>query len=865
MTPTTDTTKTDSMQTVRIFTVVPELPARLEGLRTLAYNLWWTWHSEAIELFQRLDPKLWEQCGHNPVLVLGRLEQQTLDNLAKDESFVRHLDSVMAKLQEHLTAGNWFSRRGKDAGEEGLQIAYFSAEFGLTEVLPLYSGGLGLLSGDHLKAASDMGLPLVAVGMLYREGYFRQYLSSDGWQHEKYPENDFYNLPILPVRDEAGKQLRVSVRCGQNDVLANVWQVNVGRIVLYMLDTNVSENTPADRSITSRLYGGDREMRVRQEIILGIGGVRMLEALGIKANVFHMNEGHSAFLSLERIRRLMEIEQVNFTQASQAAAAGHVFTTHTPVPAGNDMFSPELMSRYFRDYAESLGLSWEQFLGLGRQEPGNNKEDFCMTVLALRLSDHANGVSALHGKVSRKMWGNVFPSLPEDEIPIISITNGVHSRGWLSHEMCELLDRYLGPDWAEDVSDHRVWNRVESIPGSELWRTHERRRERLVAFVRRSLSRQLQNRGAGANELAQAAEVLNPEALTIGVARRFASYKRTTLLFRNLERLCKAMLDKGRPVQIIVAGKAHPCDNAGKELIRDIIRLAQDSELRRHVVFVEDYDINVARYMVQGVDVWLNTPRRPMEASGTSGMKASVNGVLNLSVLDGWWCEAYSPEIGWAIGRGEEYFDHDYQDQVESEAIYNILEREIIPLFYDRGAGGLPNGWIERMKKSMSAIPARFNTARMIQEYTELCYLPAHQRWDTLGGDHLARSRELLAWRERIASQWSKVAVRAVHAETEKPLLLHEELPVRVEVELGQIDPKDVKVQLYCSPLDTRGRLGAGDTTELAHGGQIEDNLHAFTGAIRCPSTGRYGFAVRVLPNHPDLTLRQTQGLVLWA
>ncbi|NIA07203.1 MAG: alpha-glucan family phosphorylase [Actinobacteria bacterium] len=853
------------MQTVRIFTVVPELPERLEGLRTLAYNLWWTWHTEAIELFQRLDPKLWELCQHNPVLMLGRLEQQTLNSLAEDEAFVTHLDTVMGKLQEHLTAGNWLSRQGKEPVAEGLQIAYFSAEFGLTEVLPLYSGGLGLLSGDHLKAASDMGLPMVAVGLLYREGYFHQYLSADGWQHEKYPENDFYNLPILPVRDEAGKQLRISVRCGQRDVLANVWQVNVGNIVLYMLDTNVSENTPADRSITSRLYGGDRELRIRQEIILGIGGVRMLEALGIKATVFHMNEGHSAFLALERIRRLMETEKVNFTQASQAAAAGNVFTTHTPVPAGNDMFSPDLMSRYFADYAGLLNLNWEQFLGLGRQEPQNNKEDFCMTVLALRLANYVNGVSALHGKVSRKMWGNVFPSLPEDEVPIISITNGVHSKGWLSSEMNSLFNRYLGPHWAQETSDSRVWKRVEDISSGELWRTHERRRERLVAFVRQELRRQLERRGAGASELAQATEVLDPEVLTIGLARRFASYKRCTLLLRDVERLRRILLNKERPVQIIIAGKAHPCDNAGKELIRDIIRLAQQDDFRHHVVFLEDYDINIARYMVQGVDVWLNTPRRPMEASGTSGMKAAVNGALNFSVLDGWWCEAYSPEIGWAIGHGEEYFDHDYQDQVESEAIYNILEREIIPLFYDRGPAGLPNGWMDKMKKAMSVIPARFNTARMIQEYTQLCYLPAHQRWIALSGDHLARSSALLAWRERIESQWPNVAVRAVHAQTDQPLLLHEQMPVRVEVDLGQIDPVDVKVQLYCSPLDTRGRLGAGDTTELSYEARLEDNAHAFTGAIRCPSTGRYGFAVRILPNHPDLTLRQMQGLILWA
>ena len=463
------------------------------------------------------------------------------------------------------------------------------------------------------------------------------------------------------------------------------------------------------------------------------------------------------------------------------------------------------------------------------------------------------------------MWANVFAPLPEDEVPIVSITNGVHSRGWLSHEMTGLFDRYLGPHWVDDPSDHRLWERVEDIPGSELWRTHERRRERLVAFVRRGLHQQLKRRGAGPNELAKSMEVLNSEALTIGVARRFASYKRCALVLRDIDRLRGILLNKDRPVQIIMAGKAHPCDNAGKEIIRNVIRLTQEDDLRHHLVFLEDYDINIARYMVQGVDLWLNTPRRPMEASGTSGMKAAVNGALNLSVLDGWWCEAYDPQIGWAIGQGEEYFDHDYQDQVESEAIYNILEREIVPLFYDRGTGDLPRAWIDKMKKSLTSIPARFNTGRMIQEYTELSYRPAHERWTALSADHLERTRKLLAWRDLIEARWPKLSVRAVHAQTEQPLLLHEEMPVRVEVHLGQIDPEDIKVQLYCSPLDIRGRLGPGDTIELAHEGCIEDDVHAFAGAIRCPSTGRYGFAVRVLPSHPDLSLRQIQGLMLWA
>ena len=738
------------MKPIRTFTVTPLLPAELEGLRVLAHNLRWAWNHDAIELFRRLDSDLWEATEHSPTRMLGSIAQAKLEAAAADEGFLAHLERVTQDFVDYQAGeSTWFTQAHGRA--DGPLVAYFSAEFGVTECLSIFAGGLGLLAGDHLKSASDLGLPLIGVGLLYQQGYLRQRLNEAGWQQEAYTDNDFYTLPLTLEHQPDGTPLTVNVAYPGRMVTAQIWRAQVGRVALYLLDTNLPINRPEDREITDQLYGGDLETRLKQEMMLGIGGFRACQALSLHPQVYHMNEGHAAFLALEHVRHLIESRGATFDEARAAATAGLIFTTHTPVPAGHDHFSPELMDRYLIDYARSLGLSRHDFLALGRQNPADDRSTFSMTVLALRMAAYSNGVSKLHGEVSRQMMQGLWPGVPENEIPIGHVTNGVHYRTWISSEMDQLYDRYLGPRWTEEPADRTVWQRVERIPTEELWRTHERRRERLTSFARRRLRIQSEQRGAPPSEIEAADEVLNPEALTIGFARRFATYKRATLLLRDPDRLLRILDDPQRPVQIIFAGKAHPRDNEGKELIKQIVGLARQEAFRRHLVFLEDYDITVARYLLQGADVWLNTPRRPLEASGTSGMKAMANGALNLSVLDGWWDEAWdmsdprSTPLGWAIGGREDYSDQAYQDQVEAEALYDLLEHDVIPTFYERGANNLPRRWISRMKASIGILSPFFNTHRMVQEYAERFYLPAATRYRQLTADGISGAKALAA------------------------------------------------------------------------------------------------------------------------
>jgi starch phosphorylase len=700
---------------------------------------------------------------------------------------------------------------------------------------------------------------------MYREGYFRQYLNVDGWQQERYPENDFFNLPLIPETRPDGSPLIVGVPFPGREVFLRVWRIQVGRIPLYLLDTNIPKNSAEDRTITARLYGGDHDMRVRQEMVLGIGGLRALIALGKAPTVCHMNEGHSAFCGLERIRLLMEEARLDFAAAREAVAAGAVFTTHTPVPAGNDVFAPQLIEHYFGDMIARLKIDKQEFLGLGRQNPRDPNEPFCMTVLAIRLANVTNGVSKLHGSVSRKMWKSIWPELPDAEIPITSITNGIHTPSWVSADVLQLYERYLGVSWMERPADHAIWRRADSIPDAELWRTHERRRERLVAFARRRLKTQLKNRGAPPAEVARADEVLDPDALTIGFARRFATYKRGTLIFRNIERLNAILNNKDRPVQIIFAGKAHPRDHGGKELIAEILHTARRPELRRRIVFLEDYDINMARMLVQGVDVWLNNPRRPLEASGTSGMKVCCNGGLNLSILDGWWVEGYAQDNGWAIGAGEEYTDLTYQDDVESRAIYDLLEQEIVPQFYTRTSDGLPRAWLRMMKRSISSCCPIFNTNRMVQEYVEKCYWPSAQRFAMLSADGLKKAAQLARWRKRLAQAWSAVRVEAVEAQGADPMTVGGQLDVRARVQLGGLSPDDVEVQLFHGQVDSFGDIPNPRTVPMGHNGKPEGGgTWSFQGTIPCRSSGQHGYAVRVLPKHADLGNPFEPGLLTW-
>jgi starch phosphorylase len=857
------------MRPSHTFRVIPSLPASLERLRDLAHNLSWSWNHDAIDLFRRLDRDLWETTHHNPVLMLGTIRQERLEEVMADDGFMAHLERVGRDLDRYMQARNTWSSKNYPEGD-GARIAYFSAEFGLTESLGIYAGGLGILAGDHLKSASDLGLPLVGVGLLYQQGYFRQYLNPDGWQQEQYPDNDFYNLPITLERQLSGAPLTVEVEYPGRTVKAQVWRAQVGRVPLYLLDANVEGNRSDDRDVTDQLYGGDSDMRIRQEILLGIGGIRALELLGLRPAVCHMNEGHSAFLALERIRLLMQDGQLTFAEAREAAVAGHIFTTHTTVPAGIDWFHPDLIEHYFSSYYPRLGLSRNEFMGLGRMKPSEPNGYFCMAILAMRLAYRINGVSRLHGKVSRLLWQEVWPQVPTDEVPILGINNGIHARSWISNDMAGLYDRYLGPRWSERPGDAKIWQQATRIPDEELWRTHERRRERLVSFARGRLREHLERRGGSPSEISHADEVLNPEALTIGFARRFATYKRATLLFRDVERLARILGDKDHPVQIIFAGKAHPQDNPGKELIRQVIHLARRQEFRNRVVVIEDYDMVVARYLVQGVDIWLNNPRRPHEASGTSGMKATANGALNLSILDGWWAEGYTPDAGWAIGGGEEYRDDqfDYQDTVESNAIYDLLEKDIVPLFYERGRDGLPRGWIAKMKAAMSRHARVYNTNRMVGEYSELCYVPAAQRTKRLmGTDRSAeRAKKLAAWKSKVSAQWAQVRIDGVTAEQPagQDLQVGDQLQVEAQVRLGTLKPTDVAVELFYGPLDAEGQIVESHAAPMLIAQSKGEGSYVFAGAIPCHMSGRYGYTLRILPHHEDLGSPFEMGLVLW-
>lgn len=860
------------MKPVQTFMVVPKLPASLESIRDLVYNLRWSWDHETIELFRRLDDDLWESSGHNPVLMLGRIDQSRLQAAAGDSAFLAHLERVTAEFSAYMRGGEaWF---GRQYGKENtpLSVAYFSAEFGLTESLSIFAGGLGILAGDHLKSASDLGLPLVGIGLLYQQASFRQRLTTAGWQQEVSEDNDFSNLPLTLEKDRKGAPLMVTVPLAGHDVYAQVWRVQVGRVPLFLLDTNIAHNSRIeDRAVTNQLYGGDRETRIRQELVLGVGGHRALGAMGIKPTVYHMNEGHSAFLALETVRKLMVEQKLSFRESAEQASASLIFTTHTPVEAGHDYFSPALAQRYLQDYARSFGISWEEFLGLGRRNPSDGGEEFCMTALALHLASRSNAVSKLHGEVSRHMWQSLWPGVPVDEVPVKHVTNGVHFQSWISREMNQLYDRYLGPRWRDEPADRDVWQNVAGIPAEELWRSHERRRERLVGFARKRLVAQLHRRGAPAAEIIASEDVLDARVLTIGFARRFATYKRANLFLHDPDRLVRILTDAQRPVQIILAGKAHPQDDAGKELIRRIVSMIREKDLRHRLVFLEDYDMSVARYLVQGADIWLNTPLRPLEACGTSGMKAAANGVMNVSTLDGWWAEAWHADApgnlspGWAIGRGETFEDRAYQDEKEAEAFYDLLERDLVPTFYDRKADGLPRRWLARMKAAIASLCHVYNSHRMVKEYTEDHYLRAHQRHCELAAAGASHAKELAAWKDRVRANWPQVRIESIETPLGNSVPVGAGVASRVKVHLGTLSPEEVAVELYAGRLDSHENI-TGGLACLMRAVAREGDLHIFeTTYGPCAESGLHGYTVRVRPHQADSSAALMPGCITWA
>jgi starch phosphorylase len=847
------------MGNFRKFKVVPDLPEKLKPLLDIAANLWLTWNPEAIKLFLTMDGDLWEKSLHNPVRLLGEISQSKLDELARDEGFLSEVQRVGEQLDQYLHLVRSINHSHQVA------IAYFSAEYGLSDALPIYSGGLGILSGDHVKSASDLNLSFHGVGLLYQLGYFQQYLNMDGWQQDFYQVNDFHNMQVQEVRRADGSPLEIEMDFPGRRLYLKVWRIQVGRVAIHMLDSNTERNSEYDRRLTAQLYGGNSEMRLQQEIILGIGGVKMLEALGIQFSVVHMNEGHSAFTSFERARSLMKNGGLGFAEAMEAVRQSSVFTSHTNVQAAHDVFGPEMVKNYFSGYLKEFNVQLSDFMAFGRVHPENQQEGFSMTVAAVKNSAFVNGVSALQAEVSRGILKNLWPALPPEHVPVQAITNGIHIPSWISFEMNDLFERYLGGKWREKQDYQDAWEKVLNIPDPELWNVHEIRRRRLIAFTRQRLQKQLLAKGASNLLISESQEAMNPVALTIGFARRFATYKRAYLIFKDRERLLRILNNAERPVQLIFAGKAHPQDQAGKELIKDIVAFMSSEHLRAKIAFIEDYDINVARYMVSGVDIWLNTPLRPFEACGTSGMKAACNGVLNFSVLDGWWDEAYDLKNGWAIGNREAYTDKDYQDEVESKAIYSILEKDIIPLFYERGSDGLPREWIRMMKHSLVTIASRYNTNRMVKEYFSKFYKNAAERYAGLSADGFAPLRELVKWKCRMRGEFPALRIEGVQADTGRTYKSSEQFRIQADLFLGRIAPEDVRVDAYYGTILGEDALQNSALAPLGEVEKIGDGRFRFGGAIPCGHTGNFGFKLRVTPFHPLMADPYEMGLVLWS
>ncbi|HVL82653.1 MAG TPA: alpha-glucan family phosphorylase [Actinomycetota bacterium] len=841
------------MRALRSFLVRARLPEPLLPLHEIAMNLWWSWDGRCRELFRRVDPAGWEEAGHNPVSLLYQLSRGRMDELASDADFLAHMHWMRQEMQRYLSEPRWFQSKGTDLR----RVAYFSPEFGISEALPQYSGGLGVLAGDHLKAASDLGVPLVAVGLLYRHGYFRQDLDVDGWQREDYPTLDPEAMALVAVDDVA-----VEVDLAGVPLHARVWRGEVGRVQLYLLDANVASNDEAGRQVTDRLYGGGQEHRLRQEILLGIGGVRALAGIGAEPQIFHTNEGHAGFLALELIRDQLAAG-LTLAEAVQATRAQTIFTTHTPVPAGIDRFPRDLMERYFSSWCESSGVPFDELMALGHAPDDPADAPFNMAMMSLRLAGLANGVAELHGNVSRRMFAPLWPGVPEDEVPITSVTNGVHARTWVSVEMAELLDRWVGPNWPEAGPEE--WARIEECPDEELWAVRERGRRRLVEFVR-SRIRTAGAPGAVEPEAYWADDTLDPYALTIGFARRFAGYKRATLLLSQPERLIRLLGDQHRPVQLIFAGKAHPADQWGKEMIQRIVAFSAEAGIRTRMTFIENYDMAVARELFAGADVWLNTPRRPQEACGTSGMKAALNGGLNCSILDGWWDEMFDPSAGWAIPSAEALPDETRRDAQEAESLFDLLERRVVPLFYEREWQAPPHRWVQRIKASLRILGPQVSAARMIRDYVDRIYVPAAVRCDALSHGSYERARALAAYIERVRQAWPQVSVGV--CETDEALYeLGTKREVRTQVHLGSLEPSDVEVQLLHGPVEGDGEMSRSsvEVMSVAAGGARAGGTYVYETTFPVQRAGRYGFTIRVVPSHPDLPSATSLGLVAWA
>ncbi|MFB7247628.1 DUF3417 domain-containing protein [Streptomyces populi] len=856
------------MKAIRRFTVRPVLPEALHPLSDLARNLRWSWHAETRDLFRSVDPERWAACGGDPVRLLGSVPAGRLAELTQDSGFLRRLAAVRDDLREYVSGDRWYQEQTSDLPTA---IAYFSPEFGITAALPQYSGGLGILAGDHLKAASDLGAPLIGVGLLYRHGYFRQSLSREGWQQEHYPVLDPNELPVVPLGEDDGTPAQVSLALpGGRALRARIWLAQVGRVPLLMLDSDVEENGAGERGVTDRLYGGGSEHRLLQEMLLGIGGVRAVRTYcrltGHPApEVFHTNEGHAGFLGLERIAELTD-EGLDFEAALEAVRAGTVFTTHTPVPAGIDRFDREVVARHFGVDAELPRIDVGRVLALGMETyPGGEPNLFNMAVMGLRLGQRANGVSLLHGQVSREMFSGLWPGFDPEEVPITSVTNGVHAPTWVAPEVFRLGARQVGEQRTEDaltVGGSERWDAVAEIADQEIWDLRRVLREQLVLEVRDRLRASWRQRGAGTAELGWIDGVLDPDVLTIGFARRVPSYKRLTLMLRDRDRLMDLLLHPERPVQIVVAGKAHPADDGGKRLIQELVRFADDPRVRHRIVFLPDYGMGMAQKLYPGCDIWLNNPLRPLEACGTSGMKAALNGCLNLSVLDGWWDEWFQPDFGWAIPTADgTATDEDRRDELEAGALYDLLERRVAPRFYERGQEGLPDRWIEMVRRTLTHLGPKVLAGRMVREYVERLYAPAAQAHRALTAP---AARELAAWKSRVRAAWPRVTVDHVEASSATATAeLGTTLSLRVRVGLGDLAPDDVEVQAVAGRVDGDDRIADATCVPLkpVNGPDLEGRW-SYEGPLSLDRTGSFGYTVRILPSHRLLASGAEMGLV---
>ena len=850
-------------------TVNPQLPKRIEKLSEISNNLWWSWNTEFLRLFRKIDNDLWEKCGKNPVKFLKQVSQDRLEAVSKDLIFLHEYDKCVENFEDYMNSKDtWFENKYPDNKND--LIAYFSAEYGLDETIPIYSGGLGILSGDHLKSASDLGIPLVAVGLLYKNGYFHQKINGNGEQETEYHDIDLHDLPINPVKNEDGEDLIIYLKFPKRRIYLKVWQINVGRVKLYLLDSDIEKNNPEDRDVTLRLYGGDQEMRIRQEIVLGMGGVNFLtRALKLEPTVYHMNEGHSSFLILELIKNVIKEKQVSFDVARDIVSSQTVFTTHTPVPAGNDIFPISLVEKYFKDFWPRLTISREEFLKLGMKPCEELENGFNMGILALKVAGKKNGVSKLHGAVSRELFADVWPEIAANESPIDYVTNGIHTCSWLAPSLKQLYNKYLIPYWQDKIQYDYVWEKVRNIPDDKLWNAHQARKEKLLSIVKDNVTERLRRSGYSYEDINAITSKINPNALTIGFARRFATYKRATLIFKDLERITQILNNADRPVQLIFAGKAHPADKQGQDLIKFIHDVSMMPQFKGKIFLLENYNIAMSRYLISGVDVWLNNPRRPMEASGTSGQKASVNGVINFSVLDGWWAEGYNQKNGWRIGFNSDYESYEAQDVTDSQNIYETLEQKIIPAYYNKDKNGISKEWMDYMKESIVSTGGKYSTSRMLSDYTSKFYIPLCNLHNKYYKD-LSDVTQFNAWKTDMYRNWKDIKI------TQKEDNLNNIsidagncISVKCQVELPNIKPEFVSVECYYGKILENGvvediSIIPMQQVKLKNTGTENSKIFEYETKIELKTGGNYGYTFRVMPKNEMLLDSANMNLVKW-